>query len=60
MKPGEILHRFTAKDGRGVILRTPKWEDLDDLLDFINSLADEDLDVLLERRKIMMLRQILS
>lgn len=51
MKPDEIMKRFTAKNGRDVILRTPKWEDLDDLLDYINSLAEEDLDVLPERRK---------
>lgn len=51
MKTGTILHRFTAKNGGRVILRTPRWEDLDDLLNYINSLADEDLDVLPERRK---------
>jgi len=37
---------FTAKDGRMVVLRSVKWEDLDDLLDFINSLVDEDADIL--------------
>ena len=51
MKPGEILKCFTAKDRREVILRTPRWEDLDNLLDYINSLAEEDLYVLPERRK---------
>ena len=45
MKRGETLHRFTAKDGRKVILRTPKWEDLDDLLELINSLVDEDAEI---------------
>ena len=50
MKTGKILHRFTAKDGREVILRTPRWEDLDDFLDYINSLAKEDLEVLPKRR----------
>jgi hypothetical protein len=38
MKTGQIIHTFTAKDGREVILRTPKWEDIDDLLELINSL----------------------
>lgn len=51
MKAGRILHRFTVKDGREVILRTPKWEDLDDLLHFINALEKEDLDFLSEIRK---------
>ena len=45
MKTGKILHRFTAKDGREVILRTPRWEDLDDLMDYINSLVDEGVDI---------------
>jgi len=36
---------FTAKDGRKVTLRTVKWEDLNDLLDFINSLVEEDADI---------------
>ena len=51
MRTGEILQRFKAKDGREVILRVPRWEDLDDLLDFINSLAEEDLEVLPELKK---------
>jgi hypothetical protein len=29
MKTGKILKTFNAKDGRNVILRTPKWKDLD-------------------------------
>jgi hypothetical protein len=37
-----IVERFTAKNGRTVVLRKPKWEDLDDLLDFINSLVEEE------------------
>jgi len=45
MKTGEIVKSFTAKDGRSVILRTPKWEDLDDLVEFINSLVEEEADI---------------
>ena len=41
MRAGNIIQQFTAKDGRKVILRTPKWEDLDDLLFYVNSLVDE-------------------
>lgn len=37
---------FTAKDGRKFTLRTVKWEDLTDLLDFINSLVEEGADVI--------------
>jgi len=49
MKTGEILHRFKAKDGREVILRTPRWEDLDDLMEYINSLVDEGADIATNR-----------
>ncbi len=45
MKTGKILHRFRAEDGREVILRTPRWEDLDDLTEFINSLVEEGADI---------------
>jgi len=45
LRAGQVFLRFTAKDGRGVILRAPRWEDLDDLLDFINSLVDEGADI---------------
>lgn len=48
MEIGKILCSFAAKDGIEVILRTPKLSDLDDLLAFINALADENLDVLPE------------
>lgn len=37
-----FFRKFAAKDGREVTLRTPKWEDLDDMLDFINSLVEEE------------------
>ena len=47
MQTGQIFHTFTAKDGQGVILRSPKWEDLDDFLTLINSLIDERADILL-------------
>lgn len=46
MKTGEVIREFVAKDGRRVILRTLKWEDLDDLLEFINSLIEEGANIL--------------
>ncbi|MCL6578505.1 MAG: GNAT family N-acetyltransferase [Candidatus Bathyarchaeota archaeon] len=46
MHSGEELKRFKAKDDRQVILRTPKWEDLDDFLELINSLVEEGADIL--------------
>ena len=45
MKTGEILKKFSAKDGRSVVLRTPEWRDLDDLLELINSLVDEKAEI---------------
>ena len=33
------------------ILRAPKWEDLDDLLELINSIVDEGADIVIEERK---------
>jgi RimJ/RimL family protein N-acetyltransferase len=50
MQTGQILHQFTAKDGREVILRTPKWEDIDDLLLLINSLIAENADIWMRER----------
>jgi len=45
MKVGKVLRRFATKDGRAVVLRTPRWEDLDDLMEFINSLVEEGADI---------------
>ena len=51
LSPGTVLYIFTAKDGREVILRTPKWDDIDDALDFINSLVAEDAMILANKPK---------
>jgi len=37
-----IEEEFTAKDGKTILLRKPRWEDLDGLLDFVNSLVKEE------------------
>ena len=50
MKTGKILKNFTAKDGRNVILRTPKWKDLDDLLELINLLVDEKAEIYITQK----------
>jgi len=50
MKTGETVKSFTAKDGREVILRTLKWEDLDDLIDMMNSLIEEGADITLNQK----------
>jgi RimJ/RimL family protein N-acetyltransferase len=45
MKTGKTIRSFIAKDSREVVLRTPKWEDLDDFLALINSLVDEKAEI---------------
>lgn len=45
MKTGTVVKTFNAKDGRKVILRTPKWEDIDDFVELTNSLIEEAADV---------------
>ncbi len=41
---------FTAKDGRKVELRSLRWADLDDCIEFINSLVDEGSDIAKETK----------
>jgi RimJ/RimL family protein N-acetyltransferase len=50
MKSGKSLETFSVKDGRRIVLRTPKWEDLDDLLELINSLVEEKTEVIVDEK----------
>ena len=50
MKSGKIFNRFEAKDGREVILRTPRWEDLNDFLEFINALVEESAEIVMYQK----------
>ena len=50
MKTGKILKRFNTKDGRNVVLRTPRWRDLDDLLELINSLVEEKAEIYITQK----------
>jgi len=50
MKAGKAIRVFHCRDGRKVVLRTPMWEDLDDLLEMINSLVDERANIMLNKR----------
>jgi len=49
MKGGQVIQTFTLKDGRKAVIRAPRWEDLDDLMDFINSLVREEAPILREK-----------
>ena len=50
MKPGKIIHTFSSRDGRKVVLRTPTWNDLDELLALINSLVEEGANISIDER----------
>ena len=41
IKPGHVYKRFALASGKKVTLRVLRWEDLDALLQFINSLVNE-------------------
>jgi len=45
MQAGKVVRRFSAKDGREVILRRLRWEDLDDCIELINSLVAEGANI---------------
>jgi RimJ/RimL family protein N-acetyltransferase len=45
MRTGQIIEELSVKGGLRVVLRTPRWEDLDDLLELINSLVDEGAEI---------------
>ena len=51
LKAGALIRRFTAKDGREVVLRAPRWSDLDDMLEFINALVEEGADITVDTKK---------
>jgi hypothetical protein len=50
LQTGRVLKRFNTKDGREAILRTPRWEDLDNLLELINSLVDEKAEIYITQK----------
>jgi RimJ/RimL family protein N-acetyltransferase len=45
MKVGEIIYTFQGKNGQSVVLRMPKWEDLDGLMELINSIVEEGAEI---------------
>jgi RimJ/RimL family protein N-acetyltransferase len=40
--PGAEVHRFSSKSGDEIIIRYPLWEDLDELVRYINKISRED------------------
>jgi len=51
LKEGTFIRRFKAKDGREVTLRAPRWSDLEDMLEFINSLVEEGAKIMATEKK---------
>jgi len=49
VKAGEVYRSFVARGGQRVVLRAPRWEDLDGLLDLINSVVEEGALILRDR-----------
>jgi RimJ/RimL family protein N-acetyltransferase len=45
MKTGQVLREFSVKGVDKIVLRTPKWEDLDYLLELINSVVAEGAEI---------------
>ena len=45
MKTGKVVKEFSVSSGDKIVLRTPRWEDLDDLLELINSIVDEGAEI---------------
>lgn len=44
MKGDQIREEFVSRDGRSVTIRSPRWEDLELMLEFINDLVTEKLE----------------
>ena len=51
MMAGHVYGAYTVKDGRKVVLRAIRFEDLDDLLDNINSLVEEGADIAVDEKQ---------
>jgi len=45
--PGKIVAKITLKDGSSAVIRYPKWEDLESLLEYTNTISNEDTFILM-------------
>lgn len=52
MEPGEIVKTFKSQNGKEVVIRSIRREDLDGLLNFANDLIREDTFIMLSGKKI--------
>jgi RimJ/RimL family protein N-acetyltransferase len=45
IKPGQVYSRVSLANGETAILRGPNWDDLDDLIEYINGLVEEHANI---------------
>ncbi len=55
LKSGQTFSQFTARNGKTIVLRSFRWEDLDSSLDFINTIVaereeDPNLGILIDKK----------
>jgi len=58
LKSGNIVREFIAKDGKKIIIRYPKWDDLNNFVFYLNNLfeeseQDQNFDILFEKKYTM-------
>lgn len=41
LKSGQLFKEFKARNGKHVVLRAPKWEDLDNTIEYARGLLEE-------------------
>lgn len=51
-RPGKIVNTFLSKSGKKIVIRYPKWEDLEQFTSYINNLSAEDTFVTFSGEKI--------
>ena len=51
MTPGQIIKTFKSKKGNDVIIRYPKWEDLDEATTLANELVKEEAHLMLSEKQ---------
>ncbi len=42
LTPGREIKRFNSKSGKEIVIRYPRWEDLDELVRYVNKISIED------------------
>lgn len=51
MNPGQIIKTFKNKKGTNVVIRYPKWQDLDAVTEYVNTLIEENTFLMLPEKQ---------